>query len=583
MLSRKGLGAVTGEERSMIRNLPENWDMEADVVSVGSGIGGLAAAIAASEHGLSSIVLEKTDKVGGITALSVGECWIPGNHVAAGIGIEDSAESGYRYLKRLALGYNDDRMTLNYAVNARASLKWFEDKIGLRMLVIRGCPDYYYRHNNDAIAEGRMLECEPFDASLLGEWQERTRVSHLTPYGMMHPEFYGRGGSCNMANWDYAPMAERLMKDHRCLGSGLAAWFVKGALDRGVSMHTGFEVQELIGDGTRICGVRGVRDGRDIFVKANKGVVIAASSYESHPLINKTLGAQLDMETMLFPGIDGANFRLAGPVGASVAKLPDITSVGMHVPGEEQETGDPIWRVAMGPMGQPHTITVNRQGKRFGNEAFYRDIFYRIDQIHGASMSQPNFPCWIVFDSQQREKYPFLTIMPGQDWPDHFGHVADTLEELAGKCGIDAKGLVETVARFNPNAERGEDPDFGRGSHPWSSWFCGDPFHKPNPNLGPLVKAPFYAVELKRIGGSAIPSAGLMIDEHARCLGWDNQPIAGLYAAGNSAARLETGAMMQSGTSNGRGMAHGWLAGLHIAGHPSPLLDEALARGELAA
>ena len=71
----------------VIRDLPDKWDMAADVVSVGSGIGGLAAAIAASDSGASAIVLEKTDKVGGITALSVGECWIPGNHLAAGIGI----------------------------------------------------------------------------------------------------------------------------------------------------------------------------------------------------------------------------------------------------------------------------------------------------------------------------------------------------------------------------------------------------------------------------------------------------------------------------------------------------------------
>jgi 3-oxosteroid 1-dehydrogenase len=563
-----------------IRNLPERWDMEADLVSVGSGIGGLAAAIAASEHGATAIVLEKTDKLGGITAISVGECWIPGNHVAAGIGIQDSAASGYRYLKRLSLDYGEDRMILNYAVNARAALKWFEEKIGLKMLIIRDCPDYYFRHNNDAISEGRMLEVEPFDAATLGEWQERTRVSHLVPYGMMHPEMYGKGGACNMEKWDYAPMAERLMNDHRCLGSGLAAYFVKGALDRGVHMETDFEVQELIGDGERVIGVRGVQGGRDVFVKANKGVVIAASSYEANPEINKNLGSQLDMESMLFPGIDGANFRLAGPFGASVAKVPDITSLGFHIPGEEQETGDPIWRVAMGPMGHPHTITVNRLGQRFANEAFYRDIFYAVDRIQGASQTRPNFPCWIVMDSQQREKYPFATIMPGQDFPEGFGHKADTLEALAEKCGIEAKGLAETVARFNVHAERGEDPDFGRGSHPWSSWMCGDPFHKPSPNLGPLLKAPFYAVELKRIGGSAIPSAGLLIDPQARCLGWDGRPIPGLYAAGNSAARMETGAMMQSGTSNGRGMMHGWLAGLHAAGKPGTLLEEAIEGGQ---
>jgi 3-oxosteroid 1-dehydrogenase len=550
----------------MIRNEPERWDLEADLVAVGSGIGGLSAAIAAAAHGASALVLEKSDKLGGVTALSVGECWVPGNHLAATIGIEDSPESGFRYLKRLSLDYGEDAMIRSFCDHAPAALRWFEERIGLRMQVIRGCPDYYYMHSNDALAEGRMLEVEPFDARTLGEWQERTRVSPLVPYGMMHPEMYGKGGAANMLKWDYAPMAERLMQDQRCLGAGLAAYFVKGAIDHGVGLHTGMDVRELIGNGERIIGVRARRGGEDLFVKANKGVVIATSSYERDPELARTLGAQLDMESMLFPGIDGSNIRLAGPVGASIAKVPDITSLGFHIPGEEQESGEPLWRVAMGPMGQPHTLVVNRAGKRFANEAFYRDIFYAVDAIHGGSQTRPNFPCWLILDAQQRAKYPLATIMPGADWPEGFGQTADSLDELARRCGIDPAGLEATVARFNAHAERGEDPDFGRGSHPWSSWMCGDPFHKPNPNLGPLLKPPFHAVELKRIGGSAIPSAGLLIDTRSRCRGWDNRPIPGLYAAGNSAARMETGAMMQSGTSNARGMVHGWLAGLHAAG-----------------
>ena len=102
----------------------------------------------------------------------------------------------------------------------------------------------------------------------------------------------------------------------------------------------------------------------------------------------------------------------------------------------------------------------------------------------------------------------------------------------------------------------------------------GDPFNDPHPNLGALVRAPFYAVELKRLGGSAIPAAGLLSDHHARAIGWDDRPIEGLYVGGNSAARLESGAMMQSGVSNARGMTHGYLAGLHASGRPSQLLEK---------
>ena len=107
---------------------------------------------------------------------------------------------------------------------------------------------------------------------------------------------------------------------------------------------------------------------------------------------------------------------------------------------------------------------------------------------------------------------------------------------------------------------------------------CGDIYHKPNPNLGPLVKAPFYAIEMKRMGGTAITSAGLLTDNHGRALGWDDQPIAGLYVAGNSMARMETGAVMQSGISNARGMTYGWLSARHACGDASTLLEQEVAR-----
>jgi 3-oxosteroid 1-dehydrogenase len=106
----------------------------------------------------------------------------------------------------------------------------------------------------------------------------------------------------------------------------------------------------------------------------------------------------------------------------------------------------------------------------------------------------------------------------------------------------------------------------------------GDTLHKPHPNFGTLVKPPYYAVELCRMGGSAIPSTGVVADQHCRAMGWDDQPIPGLYVAGNSVARLETGAVMQSGVSNARGMAHGYLAGRHAAGNPSELLAQEVER-----
>lgn len=562
----------------MIRNAPENWDIEADFVSIGSGIGGLSAAITAHELGLDAVVLERAEQVGGVTALSMGEVWVAGNHHAADLGIEDSAESGFRYLKRLSMDYGTDMAILNKVVHAREALKYFEDRIGLKMQVIRDCPDYYYGHSNDSVAEGRMLECAPFEAAALGEWQAKTRISPQMPYAFTHHDMFAGGGVANMANWDYGLMAERLTNDVRCLGSGLAAYFVKGALDRGIPLHTGTSVEELIADGERVVGVRAVRNGKDLFVKANKGVVIAVSSYERNQNLNKTLSQQLDLGSMVFSQVDGAHYRLAGPLGARTAAVPDITSLGFEVPGAEDEEGKPLWSSALQVIGQPHIIVVNSAGKRFGNESFYRAFYYLIDAIDGSNQTHPNYPLWAIFDSQAKDKYPIGPIMPGQDWPAELGGKADTIAELARQIGVDAAGLEATLAKFNPDADRGVDSEFGRGSHVWSHWMCGDPNQKPNPNLGSLVKPPFYALRLHRMGGTAIASAGLLIDQHSRALDWHDQPIPGLYVAGNSAARMETGAVMQSGISNARGMTYGWLAAQHAAGQPSDRLAQAIER-----
>lgn len=565
----------------MIRNLSARWDMEAietDVICIGSGGGGLSAAITAQGHGAKAVVLERSEQLGGVTAYSMGEVWIPGNHLAAAAGIQDSAESGFRYVQSLSLGYGDDRAILNQAVHGPVALKYFEDRIGLKMCLIRDLPDYYFPANKDGLAEGRYLEVLPFPAQSLGEWQTKTRVSPHVPYGLTHEDIFHGGGMANMMNWDFNVMAERLTKDERCAGPGLAAAFVKGALDLGIPLHTGVNVQELIADGRRVVGIRGTKDGKEFSVKARRGVVIAVSSYERNPSYAKTLGHQLNPVSMVMPAVDGAHLRLAGPLGARIARVPDVTMLGFHIPGEEQEEGVPLWRGALPFLGLPHTLVVNRTGKRFANEAFYRSVYFALDAIDGGTQTHPNFPCWVVFDSQARAKYPFGSLMPGQDFPEGFGFKADSLADLAAKTGIDAGGLATTIAAFNGYCENGVDPEFQRGTHPWGAFMCGDPSQKPNANLGPLLKPPFYAVALNRMAGGGIASTGLLVDEHCRAVGWDGEPIEGLYVAGNSVARLDNGALMQSGITNARGMTHGYLAGRHAAGQPSDLLQREVAR-----
>jgi 3-oxosteroid 1-dehydrogenase len=474
------------------------------------------------------------------------------------------------------MGYGDDAAILNQAIHGPVALKYFEDSIGLRMTVIRDCPDYYYPHVADSLAEGRYLEVLPFPAATLGDWQHKTRVSPHVPYGMTHEDIFHNGGMANMMKWDYSVMAERLTNDERCVGPGLAAYLVKGVLDRSIPLLTGVNAEELISDAGRVIGVRATRDGKDFFVRARRGVVIAVSSYERDRSFARTLGHQLNAQSMVMPTVNGAHLRLAGQLGARVAKMPDVTLLGFHVPGEEQEEGVPLWRGALPFLGLPYTIVVNKSGKRFSNEAFYRSVYFALESIDGATQTHPNFPCWAIFDSQARAKYPFGSVMPGEELPAALGVKADTLTELAAKIGVDADGLAATVANFNRYSADGNDPEFKRGTFPWGALMCGDPLQQPNPNLGAIEQGPYYAIELHRLAGGGIAASGILADEHCRAIGWNDKPIEGLYVAGNSMARLDNGAFMQSGITNARGLTHGYLAGRHAAGKPSDLLEKAI-------
>ena len=557
----------------MTVELPETWDLETDLVVIGSGIGGLAAAITADEYGIDAVVLERANVVGGVTAHSFGEVWVAGNHLAADAGLPDSVDRGLGYIKWLSSGFGDERLMRSQAVHGRLALKFFEEKAGVRWKLVRDFSDYFWPQCANGVPEGRFIEVEPFAAEQLGEWQDKVRVTPHVPYGMTHADMFGAGGVANFLNWDFGLMAGRLERDERCLGPGLSAYFVKAALDRDIPMLVEPDAVRVRQEGAaRVIGRVSPGDGRDYVVHARRGVVIAASGYDGNRDFEKRLSQQVDVHSLIGPEVDGAHLRLAGRLGAQVARVPDVSMLGYSIPGEEIEEGRPLWRNALTEMGLPHAMVVNAGGRRFGDESFYRSLAFAVDYIDGTDQSQPNFPCWIIQDSQSRAKYPFGSVMPGQELPQGLAIKADTLEELAERTGIDVAGFKAEVDKFNGYCETGIDADFKRGEKPWAKYMCGDANNAPNPNLGPISEGPFYAIKLERVSGGGISSTGLLADEHARVIDYDGQPIPGLYVAGNSAARLDQGAGIQSGFSNARGMTHGYLAGRHAAGSPSEAL-----------
>jgi 3-oxosteroid 1-dehydrogenase len=271
-----------------------------------------------------------------------------------------------------------------------------------------------------------------------------------------------------------------------------------------------------------------------------------------------------EWKSMVQPSVEGDNIVLGGELGAALAGVPNCNLgmfFGYRIQGEEHE-GKPLFRASW-EGGYPHAIWVNRAGQRFGDESFYRDYLPRCRDWDGVKQEQPNYPPFLIFDQNYRDKYAFATFLPGMDVPESILARADTPEELAEKLGVDPKGLATTLERFNSFADTETDPDFGRGTYPWAAMMTGDKRQK-NPNMGPLNKAPYYGIKLTPVG-VGINAVGLRTNEHGQVMHVRGKAIKGLYAAGNSAAALDTGAGYQSGISNLRGMTWGYIVAKHLA------------------
>ncbi len=540
------------------------WDLDADVVCVGSGLGGLSAAILAHDQGRKAIVLEKATKLGGVCAYSGGEVFVPANHLEAAAGIPDSPAQGRAYLEFLAAGYAEPALqTLLLEVGPQAA-RYFGDKAGVRWKIVKDFPDYHYPKAPGTVATGRYLEVELFDGNTLGEWQKKTYLSPHMPNGITHDELFAWGGFPGLLKWDFQLMGKRMHKDLRGFGPGMMAYFVKAAMiDRKIPAHVGTAVRELVLDDGVVVGVRAEHNGKSLMVRARRGVVLGVGGYDWHPELPKFYEQLPKWGSMVQPSVEGDGMMLGGELGAQIAAVPANNLglfYGYEIPGEEHD-GRPLLRGSW-EGGFPHSIWVNRAGQRFADESFYRDYLPKTRAWDGVKQTQPNFPPFLIFDSQCREKYPLGTFLPGQPLPDWIKR-ADSLQELGAQLGIDGAALEASVARFNPMAAAGVDSDFDRGTYPWAAMMTGDRT-RPNPNLGPLDKPPYYGLEL-RVVSAGINCAGLRTNEHGQVMHVRGRPIPGLYAVGNAAAPLDIGAGYQSGLSNLRGMVFGYLAGKHAA------------------
>ena len=220
--------------------------------------------------------------------------------------------------------------------------------------------------------------------------------------------------------------------------------------------------------------------------------------------------------------------------------------------------------------GYPHTMCVNRNGERFVNEAIsYND--FGAEMIADQKRTGANTPCWMIFDATARWRYPIGVVMPPvimpdllvpREWWDNVLYKANSIQELARKIEIDPAALQRSVERMNGFAERGVDEEFHRGENAYDMVF-GDPRNAPNPCLGKIEKAPFYAIPIDL--GDIGTKGGLRTNENANVLRADGTPIEGLYATGNVSGAITYDSYPGAGGTIGPAMTFGMVAAEHIA------------------
>lgn len=552
------------------------WDSTVDFVIVGSGGGGMVAALAAEESGASALVLEKQALIGGSTAMSGGILWIPNNPVMQAAGVRDSYEDAMAHFDAVVgdIGMASSPERRHAFLTAGPELVLYLQACGVDLVYCRGYSDYYSdaKGGHDL---GRGIEPVPYDGRHLGEWCDRLQPGLAQSLGLavMTNEarslsHYNRSTraflvSARVVIRTYAARArgQRLLTN----GAALIARLLRLALDRGIPVWTEAPLEELIVEDGRVAGVRTVRDGVPVLVQARQGVLLAAGGFAHNPAMRGEFGGDQPNQarwSMANPGDTGDAIRAAMQLGAKT----DLMDEAWWLPSPR--TGKFGQSTLDQARQRPRTIYVDANGQRFVNESnSYMEVgkaMYARDKTSRA------VPCWLVFDDRYRKRYAHLRSRPGR-FPRKLlesGKLkqAWTLDDLARICGIDAAGLAETVARFNENAARGIDPDYGRGESAYNR-ALGDPNHKVHRCLGPIDEPPYYACEV--LPGDIGTCGGLVTNEHAQVVDQQDRPIPGLYATGNGTATVMGRWYLGPGASIANTMVFGYVAARHAASTPA--------------
>jgi 3-oxosteroid 1-dehydrogenase len=535
-----------------------------DIVVIGTGAAGLTAAAVAADSGARVALFEKSDLVGGTTAWSGGQVWIPNNPHMAAVGVDDSRERAVTYIMSLSRGLLDQRLVEAYVDAGREMVEYLEARTPVNFYAVAGMPDYHPEFPGGSPEGGRTIECPIYPFAELGEWAERVTPSpyFANPHITMSETPLGKAVPDPPSG---AELERRRERDERGCGQGLVGRLLRACLDRGVEPRTGWAARELLVEERAVVGVTFDSPVGPVDVQARRGVILGSGGFEWDPelcraFLRGPMSHPVSVETNTGDGL-----RMAMKAGAMLSNMREAWWIPVaSVPLEE----NPMGRVLInGQRTLPHSIMVNKRGRRFTNEAANYNAFGGAFHVEDVSRFEyANLPCWLVFDQNYVDKYGFR-VASGVEAKGVPAWVArgDTPAELAARIGADPAGLGEAIGRFNAHCADGHDPDFGRGDSTFDRWW-GDPYLKgrPEATLGPLDAGPYYAVEIH--SGCLGTKGGPQVDVNGQALDVDGLTIPGLYAAGNAMGSPFGMTYGGPGGTLGPAMVFGYIAALHAAG-----------------
>ena len=529
-------------------------DMSLDVLVIGSGGAGLTAAILAHDNGARVMVIERSDKVGGTTAVSGGGLWVPLNHHMAEA---DSREAALTYCKRLTAGRADDALVETFVDTAQEMARYLEEKTPVQFMPT-SMPDYQSELPGARTQGGRTLDQEFYPRAELGEWASKLRPSPLMFVPLRIEE--GMQSMGNPRGLNVQAIVERMQQGLMGSGNALVGRLLKGCLERGIDIVLETRARRLVQEDGRITDVEVEHNGETTQIAA-RSVVMASGGFEWNPELWARFQPGALTQLCSPPYNDGDALLMAAELGGDLANMSEAWLYpGFAIPGEEHEDR-PVSRWVIGERTLPHAIVVNRYGQRFTNEgANYNDMAKSLLAFDPSTFEPRNLPCWSVMDSQYRKSYPIMTVMPRDPDPDWLSKF-DSLEALAAGLGIDRAGLAATVERFNGFARSQKDEDFGRGESAYERWL-GDP-NGPHPCLGTLEEPPFYALPLHL--AAAGTKGGPRTNTKGQVLHVRGGIIPGLYAAGNAMAGVSGPGYYGGGGTIGLAMTWGYICGINAA------------------